>query len=280
MKKRWAFTLIELLVVISIIALLLSILMPALSKVRDQGRKAVCLANLKQVGTAIEAYAADNKGRYPQSIGVYLPNQASGLSIPKWSGDLRDEKTVAAMLTWWGLLGPYQGLDKNKYGTSATATNAERKAGKTLGHCPNHTEKYDTIQGLSFSYHGNGNLLTSVANDYSGAYDISAQPAFSSANVRQAGSKVIVFEIHTDADWPVTYLQRSAYSNYMGKKNKWTNPNWYLYDWTTKTGWAGTHGNYLNYLFCDGHAASISNKIYLSPEKFLPYPNFKLVGER
>jgi prepilin-type N-terminal cleavage/methylation domain-containing protein len=63
--NRKAFTLVELLVVISIIALLLSVLMPALGKARLQGRKIVCASYLKQWGLGIQFYANDNKGSYP-----------------------------------------------------------------------------------------------------------------------------------------------------------------------------------------------------------------------
>jgi type II secretory pathway pseudopilin PulG len=47
------------LVVIAIIALLLAILMPALSRAKEQGKKTRCLANLKQIGLAMHAYAGD-----------------------------------------------------------------------------------------------------------------------------------------------------------------------------------------------------------------------------
>ncbi len=59
------FTLIELLVVISIIALLLSILMPSLQKARHQARMLICSNNLKQIGTLVGVYQADNKGKIP-----------------------------------------------------------------------------------------------------------------------------------------------------------------------------------------------------------------------
>jgi prepilin-type N-terminal cleavage/methylation domain-containing protein len=61
------FTLIELLVVISIIALLLSILMPALQRAKDSAKAVVCLANSKQMGYAISLYAENNKGWLPQA---------------------------------------------------------------------------------------------------------------------------------------------------------------------------------------------------------------------
>jgi len=59
-RHKTAFTLIELLVVISIIALLLSIMMPSLGKAREHGKRAVCLANLRAIGTALHVYAVGN----------------------------------------------------------------------------------------------------------------------------------------------------------------------------------------------------------------------------
>ncbi len=65
MRKK-AFTLIELLVVISIIALLLSILMPALSKARFQAKVVVCKSNFHQWGLAVTQYAVDFEGKLPR----------------------------------------------------------------------------------------------------------------------------------------------------------------------------------------------------------------------
>ncbi len=60
--RRHGFTLIELLVVVAIIGLLLSILLPSLSKAREQGRIAVCLSNLKSIGQAAAGYWQENQG--------------------------------------------------------------------------------------------------------------------------------------------------------------------------------------------------------------------------
>ncbi len=59
------FTLIELLVVIVIISVLAALLLPSLAAAKQAGRKAVCLANLRQIGIAIHSYAAESDGRIP-----------------------------------------------------------------------------------------------------------------------------------------------------------------------------------------------------------------------
>ncbi len=62
MYKRRGFTLIELLVVIAIIALLMAILMPALNRARELGRRTVCMGNLKQLALAWVMFADENRG--------------------------------------------------------------------------------------------------------------------------------------------------------------------------------------------------------------------------
>ncbi|MBP7052491.1 MAG: type II secretion system protein [Phycisphaerae bacterium] len=64
MRKNKGFTLIELLVVIAIIAVLMSILMPTLSRVRKQARLAACLSNLRQWGLMFSMYCQDNDGNF------------------------------------------------------------------------------------------------------------------------------------------------------------------------------------------------------------------------
>jgi prepilin-type N-terminal cleavage/methylation domain-containing protein len=65
MVRRRAFTLIELLVVIAIIAILAAILFPVFAQAREAARKASCLSNVRQMGTATLMYAQDYDETYP-----------------------------------------------------------------------------------------------------------------------------------------------------------------------------------------------------------------------
>jgi prepilin-type N-terminal cleavage/methylation domain-containing protein/prepilin-type processing-associated H-X9-DG protein len=66
-SRQKAFTLTELLVVIALIAILATILLPVLSRAKESANRSKCAANLKQLGTAVHLYAADNNGN------IYVP---------------------------------------------------------------------------------------------------------------------------------------------------------------------------------------------------------------
>jgi prepilin-type N-terminal cleavage/methylation domain-containing protein len=85
-----AFTLVELLVVISIIAMLLAVLMPALGKARDQGKKTICKSNVHGLGLATLLYLQSNDNAFPAPAGSN-----------KYSYD------------WYGALSKYTGVTEN-----------------------------------------------------------------------------------------------------------------------------------------------------------------------
>ena len=92
MRRRLkGFTLIELLVVIAIIALLISILLPSLSRARELSKRLVCSSNLKGIGTSAKIYANDNNERWMippfkrgaiDNEGITYLNEGSTVSCP------------------------------------------------------------------------------------------------------------------------------------------------------------------------------------------------------
>lgn len=64
-RKRTGFSLVELLVVVSIIAVLVGLLLPAVQSARDSSRRTACASNLRQLGIALQGYVAANKDRFP-----------------------------------------------------------------------------------------------------------------------------------------------------------------------------------------------------------------------
>lgn len=72
-RKRRGFSLLELIVVISITTLLMGLLMPALSSVRENAWRVVCGSNQRQLGQALTMYSADRRNRLPISSVLDLP---------------------------------------------------------------------------------------------------------------------------------------------------------------------------------------------------------------
>ena len=132
-NNQKAFTLIELLVVISIIALLLSILMPSLGRIKEQARTLVCRSNVKQIALAHELYSTDHNNRVMDHYGgpdIWCTLIAPYMSEDRYKQNPR-ENLEGAMRTLYcpatkDPVVPYDPDDPSTYGIWGAAKNRWR----------------------------------------------------------------------------------------------------------------------------------------------------------
>ena len=85
-RRTRGFTIIELLVVVSIIALLVGILLPAITKARDQSKVTASFANLRNIGTAHKIYAAEFADRQWSLVHDSIASYGNGIQVEKDAG--------------------------------------------------------------------------------------------------------------------------------------------------------------------------------------------------
>ncbi|HLX94407.1 MAG TPA: prepilin-type N-terminal cleavage/methylation domain-containing protein [Verrucomicrobiae bacterium] len=251
LKQHRGFTLIELLVVIAIIAILASLLLPALTRAKAQAQQIACLSNLKQWGLADTMYVDDHNQIFPypryQSYATAVDQDNPGwLSIPTYHNQTPPEGDDV----WFNALPSYV-AQKPLYAWATSSTmEFQFYSSRSIFICPTAfsqpisavdkqaaSDKYDMIPGQRplFSY---GMNSKSVANE-----EISvASVIFKTGMVKRPSAFVLYSDVR----------DRSAETPYYGDA-----ANQILlatpHDYTTR--FSSRHDQGGNITFSDGHAA-------------------------
>jgi len=234
-----AFTLVELLVVIGIIALLVSILMPALSRAQQMAKQTACLSNLRNMGNAVQMYMNDNHNFYPG----HCHKNSANITYAIWPVKLRHYMNGNQAIFWCpAALELYQWpVTPGPTAVAEPATNEDGQWGYNTG------EQLLDVFAVQFSY---------GYNDWGCGGPQGAPPA-TTATQRGCGG---------DIDWYSTSAANQCHtlnatrvrnpSELIMISDKQSNGNWnFDIDPTDSTQCpAQRHTTGSNCLFADGHA--------------------------
>jgi prepilin-type N-terminal cleavage/methylation domain-containing protein/prepilin-type processing-associated H-X9-DG protein len=258
MKIKKAFTLVELLVVISIIALLLAIMMPALQKAREQSKMVMCKSNLKQVGLAFVVYAEYNDGKHPP--------QADSDSIGSISADSAQGRALHETL--W----PFR-LAKNLGDKSFKFEPDPKKNASSTNPfvCPSH----DTVKNVKYykvSYATNYGTLFRYANLYN---DPRWPGPVRLSQIKQPAALMAIMD--SDGGYWKDFPSTLVYSAYQSGDNyswpfKWDSNKNNILDSVDRThlfngaGFRHDKGKKINAAFADGHSNTLTEAEWVKKE--------------
>lgn len=239
MKRARAFTLVELLVVIGIIAMLISILLPALNKARAAANTVACSSNMRQIGIGMRLYAAQFRDYIPHA---FVNDNGPATPVPGgvW-GNL-------GFTDWVRLVDPF-------LGGKATRSTAGQSPTAKVYKCPSsdYPDAYSHYgltwtwgSGVGLDRNGAGQCLYGTDSNATG--DTEPAPLRKFSQVKQSQEVILLVEapygniaLQTPFEQraPINgnaYVRSAVWSHSKPKDAKW------------------------NYLFCDGHVEFVAER--------------------